>query len=145
MLEKGKAQLIGPATKKRNFVAATDVAEFAVRALLDDPPPFGVVEIGGPGNHSNTEVAERYARMAGIEPRIGRLPVAVARVLSVVAKPLHPGLARIMRIFALPDDAFAETFDGAPALEREHGVRLTTLDEFIAARVAEASGRQPAG
>ena len=145
LLEKGKAQLIGSGTKKRNFVAATDVAGFALRALLDDPPPFRAIEIGGPGNYSNTEVAERYARAAGIELRIGRLPVAVARVLSVLAKPLHPGMARMMRIFALPDDAFDETFDGSAALEREHGVRLTTLDEFIAARVAEAKGATAAG
>ena len=64
LLEKGKAQLIGSGTKKRNFVAATDVAGFALRALLDDPPPFRAIEIGGPGNYSNTEVAERYARAA---------------------------------------------------------------------------------
>ena len=54
-------------------------------------------------------------------------------------------MARIMRIFALPDDAFTETFDGATALEREHGVRLTTIDEFIAARVAEAKGTTGTG
>ena len=64
LLKKGKAQLIGPGTKKRNFVAATDVAGFALRALLEDPPPFRAIEIGGPGNYSNTEVAERYARAA---------------------------------------------------------------------------------
>ena len=40
LLDKGKAQLIGPGTKPRNFVCAADVAAFAVRALLEDRRRF---------------------------------------------------------------------------------------------------------
>jgi uncharacterized protein YbjT (DUF2867 family) len=36
VLKKGKAQLVGRGTKKRNFVSASDVAQLAVRALMDD-------------------------------------------------------------------------------------------------------------
>lgn len=135
VLDKGKAQLIGAGTKKRNFVAATDVAQFAVRALLEDPPPFSVLDIGGPDHLSNVEVAEIYAREAGIEPRIGRLPAGVARVISVLAAPLHPGLARIMRLMSLPDDAFSERFEGAAALERVYGVKLKGVREFVREQV----------
>lgn len=138
VLDKGKAQLIGPGTKKRNFVAATDVAHFALRALLDDPPPFAVLDIGGPDHLSNAEVAELYAREAGIAPRIGHLPVAAARLIAALASPFHPGLARIMRLMSLPDDAFSERFDGAAALERDFGIRLTTLREFVAEQVRQA-------
>ena len=135
VLDKGKAQLIGAGTKKRNFVAATDVAQFAVRALLEDPPPFKVLDIGGPDHLSNVEVAHLYACEAGIEPRIGHLPTGVARVISVLAAPLHPGLARIMRLMSLPDDAFSERFEGAAALERDYGVKLTGVREFVARQV----------
>lgn len=135
VLAKGKAQLIGAGTKKRNFVAATDVAQFAVRALLEEPPPFSVLDIGGPDHLSNAEVAELYAREAGIEPRIGHLPAGVARAISFFAAPVHPGLARIMRLMSLPDDAFSERFEGAAALERDYGVKLTSVQEFVAHQV----------
>jgi len=138
LLDKGRAQLIGPGTKKRNLVAATDVARFAVRALTEDPAPFTTIEIGGPGHYSNLEVTALYARAAGVEPRASHLPVAVARVLSVAAAPFHPGMARVMRLLSLPDDAFPEAFDGCAALERDWGVRMTPLDEFVRRQVAAA-------
>lgn len=137
VLTKGKAQLVGPGTKKRNFVAATDVAQFAVRALLDDPLPFTRLDIGGPDYASNVEVAALYARLAGQPLKVSHLPAGVARAISVLARPLHPGMARLMKLLSLPDDAFDETWQGAAALEARFGVRLTRLDEFVAARVRE--------
>ncbi len=136
VLDKGKAQLIGTGVKARNFVCAADVARFAVRALMEDPPPFRRLDIGGPGHHSNGEVAELYARVAGIEPRASRLPSRVAAMVSILARPLHPGLARVMGMLSLPDDAYSERFEGAADLERDHGVRLTRLEDFVRAQVA---------
>jgi NADH dehydrogenase len=141
VLAKGKANLIGPGTKRRNFVAGADVAQFAVRALLDDPPPFRTLDIGGHDHASNLEVATLYAREAGIAPRASHLPVGVARAMSALAAPLHPGMARILRLLSLPDDAFDERFDGAAALEQGFGVRLKRLDAFIRERVAEHRAR----
>lgn len=138
LLADGKARLIGPGTKKRNFVAAADVAEFAVRALLDDPAPFSVLEIGGPGNYSNREVMELYASAAGIEPRATHLPIAVARFLSVALAPSQPGRARVMKLMSLGDAAHPERFDGAAALEETYGVKLTRLEDFVTRRVAQS-------
>ena len=104
LLAKGKAQLIGRGTKLRNFIAATDVATLAVRALLEVPPPFRRLDMGGPGNYSNLDVTALYAKTAGIEARSSHLPSAVARFLSVVAAPIHPGMARVMRLMSLQDD-----------------------------------------
>ena len=138
VLEKGQVQLIGPAIKPRNFIAATDIAPFAVKALLDDPLPFRTLTIGGHGHMSNLEVARLYARLAGIELRVSHLPAPVARVIAAVAAPLHPGMARIMRIFGLPDDAYDEHYDGAAAFEATHGVRLQRTEAFVAEQVARA-------
>lgn len=135
VLTKGKAQLIGPGTKRRNFVAATDVARFAVRALLEDPPPFTRLDIGGPDHATNVEVAELYARLAGVPPKRSHLPAGVARAMGVLLRPVHPGMARLMHLLSLPDDAFDERFDGAAALEQRFGVPLTRLEDFVAARV----------
>jgi uncharacterized protein YbjT (DUF2867 family) len=140
VLNSGKARLIGPASKPRNYVCAADVAHFAVKALMDDPAPFRRIDIGGHDHASGADVAARYARAVGIPLKASHLPVGVARVLGAVAKPLHPGVARILQLTSLPDDAYDERFDGAAALEALHGIRLTRLDEFIAARVAEHRG-----
>jgi NADH dehydrogenase len=137
VLAKGKAQLIGPGTKPRNFVAAGDVAQFALRALLDDPPPFRALDIGGHDHASNAEVAALYARLAGIEARASHLPAGLARAMSALAAPLHPGVARILRLLSLPDDACPERFDGATVLEERFGMRLTRLEDFVRARVGE--------
>jgi uncharacterized protein YbjT (DUF2867 family) len=143
VLAKGKAQLIGPGTKPRNFVAGSDVAQFAVRALLDEPLPFTSLDIGGHDHFSGLDIARLYAQAAGIEPRVSHLPAGVAAVLSALARPLHPGLARVMRLMSLPDDAFDERFDGAAALEARFGLRLKRVPEFVREQVALA-GRTPA-
>ena len=135
LLDKGKVQLIGPGTKPRNFVCAEDVAAFAVRALLDDPPPFRRLDIGGPGHYSNLDVAGLYARTAGVPLRVSHLPAGVAAALSALARPLHPGMARVMRLLSLLDSAFDEHFQGADALQRDHGVPLTTLEAFVQRQV----------
>jgi uncharacterized protein YbjT (DUF2867 family) len=137
VLTKGKAQLVGPGTKRRNFVAASDIAQFAVRALLDDPVPFARLDIGGPDHASNVEIAALYARLAGLPLKVSHLPAGLARAMAVVVRPLHPGLARLMHLLSLPDDAFDETFDGAAELERRFGIRLTRLEAFVAERVRE--------
>lgn len=135
VLDKGKASLVGPGSKPRNFVCAADVAQLAVRALLEDPPPFRALDVGGPGHFSNVELATLYAREAGIAPRTSHLPAAAARVIAVLAAPVHPGLARIMGLMSLPDDAFDERYDGAADLERANGVKFTTVEQFVRERV----------
>jgi uncharacterized protein YbjT (DUF2867 family) len=138
VLASGRARLVGEGSKPRNFVAATDVARLAVRALLDDPPAFRTLDIGGPDHASHAEVAAMYAREAGLPLRVSKLPLGVARVMGAIAGPLHPGVARLLRLMTLPDDAFDEHFHGAAALEREQGLQLTRLQAFIAERVRES-------
>lgn len=136
LLESGKVRLVGPGSKPRNFICAADVARFAVRALLEDPPPFRTLDLMGHDHATNLEVSAMYARTAGLPLRVSHLPAGVARALSVLAAPLHPGFARVMRLLSLPDDAFTERFDGAAELEARHGVRLTRLEDFIRGQVA---------
>ena len=47
------------------------------------------------------------------------------------------GFGFVSRRSRLPDDAYGERFDGAPALQREHGITLTPLPQFIEKRVAQ--------
>jgi uncharacterized protein YbjT (DUF2867 family) len=140
ILEMGKTSLLGNGTKLRNFVAARDVAQFAVRALLDPKLKNRTIDIGGPQNATNDEVAQLYGKIAGITPKINHLPPLVAKAMSVVLKPVQPGISRIMYLSSLADDAFCETFDPT-ALLAEFPIHLTTLEDFIYERVAEAKTR----
>ena len=138
VLATGRARLIGSGEKKRNFVAADDVAQYAVLALTAEPIPSQLIEVGGPANFTNREIAELYARTAGIELHISRVPAPVARSLGLLASPLHDGLARLLKLLALADDAFPETFDDADLRGRYPGMASTTVEVFVRARVAEA-------
>ena len=136
VFKKGRAVILGTGTKRRNFVAARDVAEVATRALVGDMPLDRVLGVGGPGDFTNDEVTRLYARIAGVPARITHISRAVLTVVGWIARPLHPGIARAMRLSSLPDDAFAETFDAAASnLQREIGA--TTLEAFVRERVRE--------
>jgi NADH dehydrogenase len=141
LLDKGKAQLIGPGTKPRNFIAGSDVARFAVHALLDEPLPFTSLDIGGHEHLNALDIVQLYAQAAGVEARASHLPATVARVLAVLARPVHPGMARVMRLLSLPDDAFDECFDGAAALEARFGLRLKRVPAFVHEQVRQAGRR----
>ena len=62
----------------------------------------------------------------------------MARALAVVAGPLHPGVARLLRMMTLPDDAFDEHFEGSGDLQRSYGFQITRTEDFVRARVREA-------
>ncbi|MBT9487901.1 MAG: SDR family oxidoreductase [Rubrivivax sp.] len=144
-LKHGRAVFFGPASKPRNFVAADDVARIAVHALLDDPLPFERLDIGGPDHASNAEVAALYARLAGLPYKATHLPAGLARALARVVRPLHPGVARILGLMGLPDEALPEHFDGAAALAQRFGFRMTRLQAFVQARVqAHVQAQVPA-
>ena len=132
-----KARMIGPGTKSRNFIAADDVAAIAVRALLGDFGEDSTLELGGPANYSNLEVARLYAQACGAPLRVSHLPARVAATLSRLIKPFHPGVARVLYLGSLPDDAFDERFDVA-GLVASHPMALTRLEDFILAQVEHA-------
>jgi uncharacterized protein YbjT (DUF2867 family) len=144
ILENGKRTMLNRGTKLRNFMAVRDGAKFAVLALTDPRLKNRTIEIGGPQNFTNNQVAELYGKIAGIQPKINHLPPLMPRILSVIIKPFHPGISRILYRASLPDDAFNELFDPTAMLQ-EFPMQLTTVEDFIRERVAEARNNQPVG
>jgi|GEM_PF-4080349 len=144
ILEKSKTSLLGNGTKLRNFIVVQDVARFAVSALTDPGLRNRSLELGGSDNASDNQVAELYGKLAGIVPEVRHLPPSVARVMSIVLSPFHPGISRIMYSNSLPDEAFSEVFDPT-ALLVEFSMHLTTIEEFIRERVAEMKPRPADG
>jgi uncharacterized protein YbjT (DUF2867 family) len=135
ILDNGRTVILGTGTKRRNFVAARDVAVIATTALTGEMPREHVSAIGGPGDFTNDEVARLYARIADVPARLVHVPRAALSVIGAIARPIHPGIARVMRLASLPDDAFPETFDVDSAVERAIGP--TTMEAFVRERVAE--------
>jgi uncharacterized protein YbjT (DUF2867 family) len=125
----GKAKLIGKGSTRRNFIAVRDIARYVELAL--DEPKFRnrVLELGGTDNLTDDEITVLYGRLAGVTPKISRLPAGVAKVMSIVLKPFHPGISRVLYMGSLPQDAYPMTFDPAPLLA-EFPEHLTTLEEY---------------
>jgi uncharacterized protein YbjT (DUF2867 family) len=104
--------------------------------LTDPRPRNRTLEIGGPGNYTNTQIAEIYGELAGLRPRVKRMPRSMSRILGQIVRPFHPGWGRIILRSGLPDDAFDEVFDPFEMLG-EFPMDLLTLEEFVGQRVAE--------
>jgi NADH dehydrogenase len=142
ILDNGRTVILGTGTKRRNFVAARDVAAIAARALAGEMPRERVIAIGGPGNFTNDEVARLYAQIAGVPARIIHVPRAALSAIGAIAQPFHPGIARVLRLSSLPDDAFLETFDDGKSAGR-HEIGATSLEAFVRERVLEHRGVAP--
>ena len=135
LLDHGFTVIIGPGTKPRNFVAVRDVAPFAVQALSEDGLNGRTLEIGGPDNLGNSEVAAMYVVRAH-KGRIHHVPVGVAKALATLIRPLHEGIARVLDLSTVPDREMPESWDPGQLLT-EFPRGLTSVDTFIDERIAE--------
>jgi uncharacterized protein YbjT (DUF2867 family) len=135
LLEKGFTVIVGPGTKPRNFVAVRDIAPFAVQALTEDSLNGRTLEIGGPDNLGNNDVAAMYVVRAR-KGRVHHMPVGAARLLATLIRPLHEGVARVLDVSIVPDHQMRETWQPQKLLA-EFPRELTTVDKFIDERVAE--------
>jgi uncharacterized protein YbjT (DUF2867 family) len=135
ILDKGFAVIFGPGRKRRNFVAARDVAAFAALALRGDDLLGRTLDIGGPDNVSTRDVAAMYL-LRSKQGRVWHAPPGIARIGARVLRPLHEGIARVLEIAAVPDEDWPETFDAAPLLA-EFPRKMTTLEQFVEERVRD--------
>ena len=135
LLEKGFTVIVGPGTKPRNFVAVRDVAGFAIQALTQDDLNGCTLEIGGPDNLGNAEVAAMYTVRAK-RGRVRHVSIGAAKVLAALIRPLHEGVARVLDLSCVPEPLMNETWQPQQLLA-EFPRDLTTVDAFIDARVAE--------
>ncbi len=135
LLDKGFAVIFGPGRKRRNFVSVRDVAPFALTALRDDTLLGRTLDIGGPDNVSNRDVAAMYA-LRSRQGRAIHLPLGVAHVGGTLLRPLHEGVARLFDVAAVPDDEWDETFDPR-ALLAEFPREMTTVERFVDERVRD--------
>jgi NADH dehydrogenase len=137
----GRALIFGRGVNPINFVSVEDVARYATFALSDPRARDQVIAIGGPENFTLLQVAGAIERALGrpaLAPR--HIPLALMRLLGVVARPVNPALARQARAGVLMDTADM-TFDPGPTLRRFplDPPDLTRLEAVVARRYAPAA------
>ncbi len=135
ILDKGFAVIFGPGRKRRNFVAVRDVAPFAAMALVGDELLARTLDIGGPDDISNRDVAAMYL-LRSKQGRVFHAPLGIARIGAQIARPFHEGVGRVLEVAAVPDDDWRETFDPTPLLA-EFPRRMTTVEQFVEERIRD--------
>lgn len=134
ILDKGKVSLFGKGQSPRNFVAADNVAQFAVMALSDPDFSGRIVDIGGPENLTNMEVVRLYEKLAGRPAKVSHVPLGMLKVMYRIMRPFHPGLSQIMQ-FSIYTDTTDNSFDSGPMLANYPAIKLIQLEEWAGQRI----------
>ena len=72
-----------------------------------------------------------YASYTGKNVKVSHVPRGVLKVMSVLIKPFHPGISRIMFVGQYLD-TMDESFDVRPLLENIP-LKITRMEDFIRA------------
>lgn len=126
--------VIGSGAARRNLVSVRDVAAVAVRAAFDPGLSRRIIDLAGPDNLSDREVAALYADLAGKPARVRAIPAPVIRALAVLLAPFHAGIARMMRL-AVHMAEGRETDGDTAALTELLGRPPLTLDALARSRL----------
>lgn len=106
----GRPTVFGRGRNPMNVVSVADVAAAVARAALDPALRGRVIEVGGPRNVTLDELATWAT--GSTRPR--HIPRGMLRIGAVVATPIRPAIARLMRQ-SLAMDTADLTFDPASA------------------------------
>jgi uncharacterized protein YbjT (DUF2867 family) len=94
ILKTGATQIFGDGRNPINFVAVDDVAAIAVLALGNPKAINAIVDVFGPENLTQLEVAAVFERIKGAPAKKRHLPVPMMKILPPLLKRFNPVLAR---------------------------------------------------
>lgn len=101
ILKSGSTRIFGSGTNPINFVAVDEVAAIAVQALDRADAINASVDIFGPENLTQLQVAALFERITGSPARKQHLPVPMMRVMARVVRPFNRAFARQLAAGAL--------------------------------------------
>lgn len=137
ILRDGVIHLAGDGSVPQPYLAAGDAARLLAAAVGRPATLKRVLEITGPEALSGEQVAQIFERILGRMLRRKYTPAAVFRMLQLGLRPFQPAASNIMAIqhwgAATPVPVRGQE------LAAELGVRLTTAEEFLRARLASAA------
>lgn len=132
-------RILGRGEMRRNFVAVADVATIAARALTTDDLAWQTIDVGGPDNLTDREVAAVYGRISNRPVKISALPAGALPVIAALIGPFHAGAARIVRLpLQLPGTPNLE-FD-ASAMPALLGRAPMSLEQFVRDKIRGGGG-----
>ncbi len=125
--QRGTVTIFGSGEGRAAFVGMEDVAEAVVRLAIHSDPP-SLVELGGPEAVSRNELVAAFEQRLGRPIHRQRLPRAAMRVLSVVLRPVHPGMASVMGMSLCSDTRRSAPDDRA---FRELGIDPRPVSAYV--------------
>jgi uncharacterized protein YbjT (DUF2867 family) len=128
--DKGVATIFGDGTAVANYIAVEDVAEFAVKILARPEIVDEAIEIGGPSNMNQKDIATRLERRFKSGGKRRHVPVAVMRLLTPVIKLFNEVAARMMAI-GLYSATEARPFPGWKATAERFGVAPRSVETYV--------------
>lgn len=134
----GKITVYGEGLEPLSWISGHDVAEFAVRALLEPAAANRTIELGGPQALSPLEAVTIFERVAGRRFEVTHVPVATLREqLAAATDPMQQSFTALMLSYAKGDRIeMAATLAAFP-------VELTTVEQYaerVLGRVPAAAG-----
>jgi uncharacterized protein YbjT (DUF2867 family) len=121
----GRARIIGAGEAKISYISASNVAEFAVAALLRETGKQATLEMGGPQPLSQLDVVRIFERTLGVTCQLDFVPVEALQQQHLPPDPLQRTFAALML-----GCADGDVIPGAAALAKEYGVRPRSVEEY---------------
>ena len=137
IVENGKATIFGKGTNPINLIAVKDVVAAIDKIALNDAYYNKIIYLAGPQNISRNEIAELYGNALNIKPKIRHVPIQLLKILSVLFQPVHPGIARIMKL-SIHTEKSNETMELSESIEK-FGLQPTTINDFILSSIKKTN------
>ncbi len=130
IVETGKTTIFfGGGVNPNNFIAASDVASFAVTALDGGNASGATLNLGGPDNISKRDVARLYEKYLGRPAQVRNVPLAAMRVMAPLLRPFRPVVSRLLTM-GIWSETTEQAFD-LRDLPPGHSIPLTGVEAFV--------------
>jgi NADH dehydrogenase len=128
--DKGVATIFGDGTTVGNYIAVEDVAEFAVQILSHPEIVNEAIEVGGPSNVSQNDLATLIEQRFQSSGKRRHVPAVLLRALPPVVRPFNEVAARLMTL-GLHAATQPAAFPGWKVAAERFGVSPRTVETYI--------------
>ena len=128
--EKGVAMIFGDGSAIANYIAADDVAEFAVKIIGRPEVVNEAIDAGGPSNVSQNQLVTLVERRLKSSGKRRHIPVAALRLLPPIVRPFNEVAARLMTL-GLYVATEATPFPGWKVNADRFGVAPRTVEAYV--------------